>query len=351
MNKSTILVINDSDIQRESMVELLSLSGYQTLAAENGKKGLEILGKHKPDLILCDVNMPELDGYGVLRAIHNIPHMTNTPFIFWSSKPDIKGLRKGMNLGADDYLINPNDEDVLEVISIQLKKSLLIKQRFENETKRLTTLINDTSNFNHIFSSSPYKLNRTVKAKQAIYLEGDPVNFIFSLVKGKVKTFKMNDEGKEIIIGLHKEGDIFGHASFLENSQQEFCTAIEASELVYIPKEEFLQILDSNSDVALKLIKSVLCLYLEAGDKMLKLAYNSSTKKIADALSFYSHIYQKGQDDFPFDRGDIASLAGVAKESVSRRLSDFKAKGLIKIDRISGHIKIKDTAKFSNLKS
>jgi CRP-like cAMP-binding protein len=172
------------------------------------------------------------------------------------------------------------------------------------------------------------------------------VNFIFSLVKGKVMTFKMNDEGKEIIIGLHKEGDIFGHASFLENSQKEFCTAIEASELIYIPKEEFLQILDSNSDVALKFIKSVLCLYLEAGDKMLKLAYNSSTKKIGDALVSYSHTYQDGQADFLFDRGDIATLAGVAKESVSRKLSDFKAKGLIKMDGRSGHIKLKDGARF-----
>jgi CRP-like cAMP-binding protein/FixJ family two-component response regulator len=351
MSKPTILVINDDTESRQTIVALLTLSGYEVLIAEDGKKGLGILlSKQRPDLILCNISMPKLDGYGVLRAIHNIPNMSNIPFIFLSSSANGE-LRKAMNLGADDYLVKPTDEDLLEVISIQLKKSGRIKQQFEKGSKKLAALIDDSDNFKDVFFSSPYKAIKKVKAKQAIYMEGDTSNFVYYLAKGKIKTFRLNEEGKEMITGLYKEGDVFGYKSFFENLRRESCTAMGESELVYIPREKFLEVLQSNNDLSLQLIKIILDHLLESGDRMMKLAYNSSSKKIAQALLFYSKVYQNGQEDFPFDRRDISALAGVAKESVSRKMSYFNAKGLIKINPKNGNIKIHDHGKMDKLKS
>jgi CRP-like cAMP-binding protein/CheY-like chemotaxis protein len=351
MSKPTILVINHFKARRQSVVELLTLSGYNVLVAENGKIGLEILTKHNLDLILCNAEMPGLDGFALLRAIHNIPNMINIPFIFLGSKSDVKAIRKGMNLGADDFMVKPTDEDLLEVINIQLKKSGRAKQQFQKENKKAGAALNTYSTFLEIFSSSPYKANKKVKPKQAIYMEGDSVNFIFYLVKGKVKTFRVNEEGKEIITALYREGDIFGHTSFFEKIQKDSCTAMEQSELVYLPKDEFLEILRAESDIALDFIKMILDYLLESGDRLLKLAYNSSSKKIAQALVFYSKIYQDGREDFPFDRRDISTIAGVAKESVSRKISYFNNKGLIKINPKNGNIKIIDSGKLDKLKS
>jgi CRP/FNR family transcriptional regulator, polysaccharide utilization system transcription regulator len=349
MTKPTVLVINDTKELRQNIVELLTLSGYNTLTAENGKKGLEVLSKHEPDLILCAVAMPKLDGYGVLRAVQNIPGMTNVPFIFLGSKTENKDSRKGMNLGADDYLIKPLNEDLLEVISMRLKKREQIKQQFERKDRKAGAILYENTNFNNIFSTSLFKIAKKVKAKQVIYMEDDPVNFVFYLAKGKVKTFRGSEDGKEMITRLYREGDIFGFVSLFEESRKESCTAIDQSELIALPRIVFLEILESNNDVALKLIKSLSGQLLETGDRMRKLAYGSSGKKIADALIFYARIYQDHQDDFPFDRRDISSLAGVAKESVSRKISYFNNNGLIKVNPMNGNIKIQDSKKLESL--
>jgi CRP-like cAMP-binding protein/AmiR/NasT family two-component response regulator len=351
MAKTIIILIEDTKDLRVNLKEILELTGYNVILAAFGKEGLDAINKHKADLVLCDIGLPGLDGYGVLSAVKNMPHMIGVPFIFMTAKSEPMDLRKGMNLGADDYLIKPfTDEDLLEVVNTQLKKSRQIKEKFESENKKIAKLINKTNNYKEIFDSSPYKVSRKVKARQMIYIEGDAVNFIFCLAKGKVKTFKSNGDGKDIITGLHNGGDIFGHVSFLEKSQKESCTAIEESELFFIPKEEFLQMIDSNINIALMLIKSLAGQFLETGDKMLKLAYDSSRKKIADALLFYDSKYkQLGQNSFPFDRRDIAAIAGVAKESVSRKLTDFHDEGLIKIDIKTGKIIIERPLKLENL--
>jgi CheY-like chemotaxis protein len=98
----TILVIEDSNDIRENTVEILDLGGYKTLAAENGKKGVELAMQEKPDLIVCDIMMPELDGYGVLHLLKRNEDTANIPFIFLTAKIERADFRKGMEMGADD---------------------------------------------------------------------------------------------------------------------------------------------------------------------------------------------------------------------------------------------------------
>jgi DNA-binding NarL/FixJ family response regulator len=123
MNKR-ILIIEDEPEMRRNLAMILRLEGYQPSTAENGRVGIVLAAAEKPDLILCDVMMPELDGYGVLRALRAHPDTEATPFIFLTARGEKPDIRSGMNLGADDYLTKPvGKADLIDAISSRLKRA------------------------------------------------------------------------------------------------------------------------------------------------------------------------------------------------------------------------------------
>jgi DNA-binding response OmpR family regulator len=125
-----ILVVEDQPQMRRNLVTILRLEQFEPLAAENGRSGVELARRERPDLIICDVMMPELDGYGVLEALHNDPATMHIPFIFLTAKGEKTDLRRGMNLGADDYLIKPVDkEDLLRAIRARLARAEQLARR------------------------------------------------------------------------------------------------------------------------------------------------------------------------------------------------------------------------------
>jgi DNA-binding NarL/FixJ family response regulator len=119
-----ILVIEDEAEMRRNLTTVLRLEQFQPLAAENGRVGVDLAKKEKPDLILCDIMMPELDGRGVLQALREDPELSLIPFIFLTAKGEKEDLRTGMNLGADDYLTKPVAKaDLLSAIEARLRRS------------------------------------------------------------------------------------------------------------------------------------------------------------------------------------------------------------------------------------
>src|ERR1035438_8264745 len=127
----TILLIEDNNEMRENIAEILELSNFNVLSAKNGKIGVEIANKQKPDLIICDIMMPELDGYGVLHILGKNPDTMTIPFIFLTAKAEKSDFRKGMNLGADDYITKPfSDIELLDAIEMRLKKNEFIKKEY-----------------------------------------------------------------------------------------------------------------------------------------------------------------------------------------------------------------------------
>jgi DNA-binding NarL/FixJ family response regulator len=119
-----ILVIEDEPEMRRNIVALLRYTDYQPIEAENGRRGLEMARGQTPDLILCDVMMPELDGYEVLRALRADAKLALIPFIFLTAKGEKDDLRSGMNLGADDYLTKPvGNNDLIRAIEARLQRS------------------------------------------------------------------------------------------------------------------------------------------------------------------------------------------------------------------------------------
>jgi DNA-binding NarL/FixJ family response regulator len=150
-----ILVIEDEPEMRRNITSLLRYYGYVPVAAENGRVAVELAHREKPDLILCDVMMPELDGYGVLQALQSDPSLAPIPFIFLTAKGEKDDLRSGMNLGADDYLTKPvANADLVRAIESRLRRS-------EQQTKR---------EFKPDFSSAAplLKLGLTPRAAEAL---------------------------------------------------------------------------------------------------------------------------------------------------------------------------------------
>jgi len=118
-----ILVIEDEAKTRDNLVLMLEMEGFKPVSAPNGKVGVATAKRELPDVILCDVSMPELDGYGVLEALRADDKTVSIPFIFLTAKTDKKDLRTGMNLGADDYLTKPaSAEEVLSAINARLDR-------------------------------------------------------------------------------------------------------------------------------------------------------------------------------------------------------------------------------------
>ena len=135
MPKSKILIIEDQAPMRRNVALMLELEGYDTCTAENGLVGIEVAHREKPDLILCDVMMPELDGYGVVQALRVEDAFATTPFIFLTAKSDRSDIRAGMNFGADDYLTKPVvRDDLLAAVQTRLAKAAAIRGRLDDAT-------------------------------------------------------------------------------------------------------------------------------------------------------------------------------------------------------------------------
>jgi len=330
-----ILLIEDNNEVRENTAEMLELANYKVITAENGKVGVELAKINSPDLVICDIMMPEMDGYGVLFMLGKDPQTSGIPFIFLTARAEKSDIRKGMELGADDYLTKPFDEmTLLNAIETRLKKSELFKKAFHKSEAGLSEFINDARGLEELHKISGSRKNRSYNKKELIFHEGDFPYNLFFIIKGKVKTFKMNRDGKEYITGIATKGDFLGYMDILENSDfTETAEALEDSEIQIIVRQDFLSLIYSNRDVAAKFIKMLSGDLKEREERMLNLAYNSVRKRTADALIMLDKRYNPdaAKKAIPVSREDLAGIVGTSTESVIRTLSDFKDEKLIDI--------------------
>lgn len=126
----TIVVIEDEQALLKNIVRILSAEGYNSIGAKNGEEGIKLVRDHRPDLILCDILMPGIDGYAVLAQLQSMPQTALIPFIFLTAKTERSDVRQGIELGADDYLTKPFDADeLLGAINARFRKDELQKER------------------------------------------------------------------------------------------------------------------------------------------------------------------------------------------------------------------------------
>lgn len=333
---NTILLIEDNFEVRENIAEILELANYKVITAENGKVGVEKAMQDKPDLIICDIMMPVLDGYGVLHLINKNEQLRHVPFIFLTAKAERTDFRKGMEMGADDYITKPfTDIEILNSIERRLRKVEMLKKEYAPDMMGIQELMKDSGREDALKALSEGRNINHYKKKQLIFSEGNHPVRLYFVQKGKVKTFKSNDDGKELTVGLYSEGDFFGYISLLENSiYKETAEAMEDSEVAIIPREDFESLINENPDVAKRFIRMLASNLSEKEEQLLGLAYNSLRKRVADALLTLQKKYHKaGSEQFSIhiSREDLANIAGTATESLIRTLSDFRSEKLIDI--------------------
>ncbi|WP_224998494.1 response regulator [Cesiribacter sp. SM1] len=349
-----ILLIEDNLEIRENIAEILSLANYEVAQAENGKVGVEMAKSQKPDLIICDIMMPQLDGYGVLHLLSKNPDTAGIPFIFLTAKSEKEDFRKGMNLGADDYLIKPFDDlELLDAIEMRLKKNEILKSDFNKSAEGFNNFLQEArglENLDNLISKDQKTI--VLKKKQYLFSEGSYPNALYFLNKGRVKTSKSNEEGREYITNLYKAGDFIGYIDLLEEQRyRESAVALEESEVTIVPREDFFTLIHNNRDVANKFIKILSDNLVEKEERLLKLAYNSVRKRVAEALLFVENQYNKEEKQgskLTISREDLANIVGASSETVIRTLADLKDEKLIDIS--GGKITIINRDKLARLR-
>lgn len=330
-----ILLIEDNEEIRENTSEILSLANYHVLEAANGKIGVDLAKKEHPDLIICDIMMPQLDGYGVLHMLSKNPDTSSIPFIFLTAKSEKDDFRKGMNLGADDYLTKPFDDvELLDVVEMRLKKNEILKAEFQRNVQGIDNFIQEAKGYEELNKLISENRRVTIfRKKQHLFSEGNYPSNLYFLNKGKIKTYKANEDGREYITSLYKDGDFIGYLDLLEEkTYRESAMALEDSEVYIIPREDFYTLLYQNRDVAGKFIKILSDNLADREERLLKLAYNSVRKRVAEALLFVEKQYKEDpnyKSEVSITREDLASIVGASKETVIRTLADFKDENLI----------------------
>ena len=347
----SVLVIDDNQDIRENTAEILELAGYKTFTAENGKRGVEVALKERPDVIVCDIMMPELDGYGVLHLLRKNEQTEQIPFVFLTAKTERSDFRKGMEMGADDYITKPfEDIELLNAIEIRLKKAAVLDTKYAPSQEGINEFIKDVKKSGLISQlADQYDVENYTK-KQTLYQETKRPRFLYYLVNGKVKGFKTHEDGKEYITDLFSEGDFIGYPALIEDKNyDDSAVVMEESEIMQIPKEDFLQMIYSNMDVAAKFIRIITQNVKEKEERLLSLAYSSLRKRVAKALIDIQAKFNAEGPDKPLaiSREDFAHYVGTATESLIRTLSDFKSEKLITIKE--GKISIINPEKLNNL--
>ena len=341
-----ILIIEDNNDVRENLVEILQLSSYETIEAENGKIGVEKAKRDKPDLIICDVMMPELDGFGVLKILNKDPKLMHIPFLFLTAKAEKTDFRKGMGLGADDYITKPFDDvELLESIEIRLKKSENL-QTIDNTDAGLRQFFNAAKAERELEKLSEAREIRKYQKKDEIYSPGKYANWLLFIISGQVKTFQVNDFGKELTTKIYGPGEFLGFLPLIQSKQYEsYAVATEETNVRLIPAEDFKLLLFNNRDFSAKFIQMLANHVEETESHLIEFAYSTVRKKLANALLI---LAEKSRGSiFAASRDDLASLTGAAKETVTRTLTDFKEEQLVNIK--DGMIEITEKKKLEDM--
>lgn len=330
MNKRVLLIEDDKTV-RENTAEILDLSDYTVFTARDGEEGVALAKEKLPDIIVCDVMMPKLDGYGVLAQLAEDDNTVEIPFIFLSAKTDHKDIRRGMDLGADDYLTKPyEEEDLINAIESRIAKTEILKTKHAAHK----TEIKQNLNIEHFKEHLRTFNTRTFSVGDYIYQPGDAATNLFLIKRGVVKTFQVDDTGKELTTGLHKIDSFFGNLIFKKPvNHKEYAAALEEAEVHCISKQQVQVFLENNHTVLYDII-DLLDEHLEdTKNQLLDMAYSSVQRKTAQTILLFTEKLKRNKlSQIRISRSDLAAVAGIASESLIRTLSKFKKQGILEIE-------------------
>ena len=332
-----ILIIEDNQDVRENTADILELANYEVCTAENGKKGLELAKNLNPDIILCDIMMPEFSGYDVLEYLKKDKKTATIPFIFLTAKTERTDVRKGMNLGADDYLTKPFEEtELLEAVTTRLKKYSFFKKEFSQDIKGISQFLSEASSHSGMERLSTDRSIVTYKKKETLFMQGDAAHTLYFIKSGTIKTYKTTESGKILVTGIFGPGQFIGQLSLLtsQGTYVDTATTLEQAEVFEIPKKDFTTLVYGDKLISNKFISMISNDFIDIQEQLLSMAYATVKQRLAKVLlDFYNketlnNSEYKGID---ISRDDLAGLIGTATETAIRMLTDFKDEGLVTI--------------------
>jgi CRP/FNR family cyclic AMP-dependent transcriptional regulator len=341
-----ILIVEDNEPVRENLREIMMLNGYQVVTAANGKEGVEMAVKELPDLILCDIMMPELDGYAVFQALSQQPMTSEVPFIYLTAKSEREDFRRGMSLGADDYVTKPFDvTSLLLTIEKRLNKRERLHKVVTLPPHPNEQLWSETRTREAMQRLHENREIRHYRKKDVLFLTGDLPHNLYFVESGDIKLSRTNLEGREFILRIAGKGTFLGYLALLkDNPYSECATALEDSTVRVIPGSEFRQLVYGNREVRTGFLALMADQIIEQEQQLLELAYFSARKRVAQTII---RLFDQGKGQLHLLRDDLAAIAGTAKETLIRTLADFRNEGLITVN--DGDIKILKIEKLRNI--
>ncbi|MBC2839567.1 response regulator [Robiginitalea sp. SC105] len=334
-----ILIIEDNEDVRENTADLLQLAGYDTATSADGHSGISLALEYKPHLILCDIMMPGMDGYQVLEHLQSHAQLAGTPFVFLTAKSEKSDIRKGMNLGADDYLTKPFEEsELLGAVESRLYKHAFLQKKFHPGMEGMQQFMKQASSYLNLDHIERTYFARKYNPKEYLFMEGDGVHHLFYIRKGTIKAHKSTEAGKELVTGIFREGQFIGQLSMLNpgGTYLETATVVDPAEVYPIPKSDFIHLLDSDREVAHKFMELISGDLIDLQRQLLQMAYWPVKQRVARALIKLREglpTDAKTDTGIEISREDLAGIVGTATETTIRALTELKTEGLIRMGK------------------
>jgi len=331
-----ILIIEDNNDIRENTAEILELEGYQTVTAANGISGVEKAFSEKPDLIFCDILMPDLDGYALLYLLGKNNDTMNIPFIFLTALSEKSGIQKGLGLGATNFVIKPfTDAELLDAAKAGFMKQSFVKPLNPCSYPELSNFLEHARKIIKLPILDGGVITRPYSKQESIFSEHTKPVFVYYVISGKIKSYLYNESGKEFVTNLHGPGEFMGYMAVLEDTHhKDNAVADEDSLLLLIPCEDFLQLIHHDPSLAKQFLR------LLAGDNLLKeerlisLVYYSFRKRVISSLLSKAEDMKPNREECEisdiFENRNLTAY-GSPNEYLLAILNDLKEEKLIDI--------------------
>ena len=324
MQMHKILVIEDHLEVRENLHELLELCNYHVISAPDGTSGVQMALTEQPDLILCDIMMPGIDGYEVLNTLGRHPETAAIPFIFLTARADKADIRRGMQLGADDYLTKPFEEqDLLRAIQVRLHKSHLLKQPFPRSFEGLKSFFFQARQEGGLpLHTDPANLLHFPEG-HIIFQENEPPEYLYFLASGKVRLYRPEAAGEPAVSILYEKGSFFGYKALIQGTNYRHrAEALEPVEVFPIPKNDFFLLLLFNRTFSIRFIQLLANQVKEQEKLLLQMVQKLTQKTVAEAiLQLCPNFGDNHSDTISLEM--IQSRASIAKLNCTIALRDL----------------------------
>jgi CRP-like cAMP-binding protein/ActR/RegA family two-component response regulator len=331
----TVLLIEDDLTLLANTKELLELYNYKVWYAQNGEIGVNLALQTNPDIIICDMIMPVLDGNGVFEKLFANKATRDIPFIFLSCKSDMNSMKKRMSLEVCDHILKPfKIRDLIKLI----EKKLVKPSNFDQNTTKKSYPFSEPLRINSLDQLREFfKKAGEIQAfskHEVIYRERKNADSIYFVEEGLLKTHRMDEFGKELITGIYKTGEFLGFYSFKNlSSYPETASALENGSLYRLSIKQFQEILSGSHQLTLELAQLQSENLAVLRSHLLEMAYGSVLKKTTNTiLKFVDGAQDNLLEAIKISRSDLASIAGISTESLIRSLSLLKKEKLIDIE-------------------